>query len=86
MEEPMGSSFLASMLPIILLTIPFAFGNYYLAKALRKPVPIWVILSLIPLVNYLFYIYVIYVVVLQVIRRLEQIASAINVPVGETSQ
>jgi hypothetical protein len=78
MEEPMGPSFLVSMLPLIIVSIPFTIGNYYIAKALRRSVSTWVILSLIPLINYIFFIYVAYVVVLQVIRRLEQIASALN--------
>jgi hypothetical protein len=85
MEEPMTNLF-TSMLPLILIGIPFAIGNYYLAKALRRSVPIWVIFSLIPLVNYFFLIYVAYVVVLQVIRRLGQIASALNVSASESSE
>ena len=80
------TSFIASMLPMFLVSIPFAIGNYYLAKSLKRSAPVWVILTLIPIINVMFYFYVLYVVVLHIIHRLQQIVSALNVSVDETSE
>lgn len=85
MEGPMGPGLIVGLLPWIIISIPFAIGNYYLAKALNRSVPIWVVLSLIPIVNYFFYIYLAYVVLLHVIRRLGQISSALNASTGDVA-
>lgn len=61
-------------LPVIVVFIAFwialAVGNGFIARALGKHVALWVILSLIPIVNYFFYVYIAYAVVLGVLHRL----------------
>src|SRR6185437_13344134 len=46
-----------------------------------KHVALWVILSLIPIVNYFFYIYIVYAVVLGILHRLNAIAARSGVVV-----
>jgi hypothetical protein len=58
------------LLPFFILMLPFAIGNYALAGRLGRSRAGWLILSLIPLVNYFFLIYVAYVVVLRVLDSL----------------
>lgn len=77
MYGEMGPGYGPNLIVFIVMAIPFAIGNYYIAKALHRPVPIWVILSLIPLVNYFFFVYVVYVVILHLIGSLGQIAAAL---------
>lgn len=84
MYGTMGPGVGANLFVFIVLAIPFAIGNYYLAKALRRPVPIWVILSLIPLINYFFYIYVAYVVVLHLIDSLREISAVLPAARADT--
>jgi hypothetical protein len=60
---------------IIALWIALAVGNGFIARALGKSVPLWVILSLIPIVNYFFYIYIAYSVVLGILHKLNTLQS-----------
>lgn len=60
---------------LIVLWIALAVGNGFIARALGKPVWLWVLLSLIPIVNYFFYIYIGYSVVLGVLNKLNAIQS-----------
>ncbi|MGH7122698.1 MAG: hypothetical protein ACREFP_27515 [Acetobacteraceae bacterium] len=55
---------------LVLLWAGFAIGNGFLARRLGHSVVLWVILSLIPIVNYFFYFFVIYATVLGIIKRL----------------
>ncbi len=70
-------------LPLLVVLIAFwialAVGNGFIARALGKSVPLWVILSLIPIVNYFFYIYIIYAVVLAVLHKLNLLQTRIGV-------
>ena len=66
---------------LIALWIALAVGNGFIARALGKHVALWVILSLIPVVNYFFYIYIVYAVILGVLRRLNAIAARSGVVV-----
>jgi hypothetical protein len=61
---------LIQFVPFLLLSIPFAIGNGYLAARLGRNAVVWVVLSLIPLVNYVFFIYVAYQVVFFIVDRL----------------
>jgi hypothetical protein len=63
----------------ILFAIPFAIGNGYLAPRLGKNVAVWVILTLIPLVNFFFAIYVLYKIIFALLDRSAR-AGAIDVP------
>ncbi len=57
----------------IALWIALAVGNGFIARALNKHVALWVILSLIPVVNIFFYIYIAYAVILGILHRLNAI-------------
>jgi hypothetical protein len=61
--------------------IAIAVGNGFIARALGKHVALWVILSLIPIVNYFFYIYLVYAVVLGILHRLNAITARSGVVV-----
>ena len=60
---------------LIALWIALAVGNGFIARALGKHVVLWVVLSLIPIVNYFFYIYIVYAVVLGILHRLNAITA-----------
>ena len=66
---------------IVALWIALAVGNGFIARALGKHVALWVILSLIPIVNYFFYIYIFYAVVLGILHRLNAITARSGVVV-----
>ena len=66
---------LGQFIPIILLSIPLAFGNFFLAKRLNKNPNLWAILSLIPLVNFWLMFRVAYLVIYKILDTLEQIKS-----------
>ena len=66
---------LAQFIPIILISIPFAIGNFYLAKRFSKNTILWVILSLIPAVNFWFFWYVAYLVLFKVLDSLDALHS-----------
>ncbi len=83
MDTDYGS--FAPSLPVIIvmvaLWIAIAVGNGFIARALGKHVALWVILSLIPIVNYFFYIYIVYAVVLGILHRLNAITARSGVVV-----
>jgi len=60
---------------MVALWIALAVGNGFIARALGKHVALWVILSLIPIVNYFFYIYIAYSVVLGILHKLNAMQS-----------
>ncbi|MEQ8349408.1 MAG: hypothetical protein RIB84_26445 [Sneathiellaceae bacterium] len=62
------------LLPYLLAFLPFAIGNWFLARAVGQPRILWVILSLVPILNLFFLYDVFYTVVLQVLRRLDEIS------------
>jgi MFS-type transporter involved in bile tolerance (Atg22 family) len=70
--------YLMQLVPFLLLSVPFAIGNGYLAARLGRNRVVWVILSLLPLVNYLFYVYVAYQIVFFVIDQLTGIPKKIE--------
>jgi hypothetical protein len=65
----------------VALWIALAVGNGFIARELHKSVVLWVILSLIPVVNVFFYIYIAYAVVLGVLHRLNAITARSGVVV-----
>ena len=65
----------------VALWIALAVGNGFIARALNKHVVLWVILSLIPVVNVFFYIYIVYAVVLGILHRLNAITARSGVVV-----
>lgn len=64
---------------LIALWIALAVGNGFIARALGKHVALWVILSLIPVVNYFFYIYIAYSVVLGILAKLNALETRAGV-------
>ena len=66
---------------MIALWIALAVGNGFIARALGKHVVLWVILSLIPIVNYFFYIYIVYAVIIGILTRLNAITARSGVVV-----
>ena len=69
MNEAMVMS-LAPLLMFLLFGILFGIGNYFLAKRIGANRLIWVLLSIIPIVNFLFMYYVIYKTVYAILDRL----------------
>ena len=65
----------------IALWIALAVGNGFIAHRLGHSVALWVILSLIPIVNYFLYIYIVYAVVLGILHRLNAITARSGVVV-----
>jgi len=65
---------------LVVLWAGFAIGNGFLAHRLGHSVAAWVILSLIPVVNYFFYFFVAYAVLLGIIKRLNAIQAQLAAP------
>lgn len=79
-EGAMVVSLVFMLVPLIV----FAIGNGFIAGRLKRSVPLWVILSIIPVIGHFFAIYVFYVVVVHVIDRLKEISQ--NTSVGTVSR
>ena len=81
MDSDYGS--FAPSLPVLIvliaLWIALAVGNGFIARALGKHVVVWVILSLIPIVNSFFYIYIGYSVVIGILSKLNALESRAGV-------
>jgi hypothetical protein len=73
---------LISLLPYSLLGVLFAIANYVLAGRLGKNRALWVVLSLIPVVNFFFYFWVWYSVAIKVLDDLR----AIKIKIGADNQ
>lgn len=70
-EQMLLSASAVGFLPLVLLMIPLAIGNFFLARRIDGASPVlWAILSPIPMVNGLFLYYVGYKVVFTVLDRL----------------
>jgi hypothetical protein len=50
--QPSGADLLTSFLPLFVIMIPMAIGAAYLAPKMGASRPLWVILFLIPFVNF----------------------------------
>ena len=68
------------VLPLFLLSIPLAIGNYFLAGRLGKNRVTWVILSLIPFVNIFFLYYVGFGVLFRLLDTLTALAARLGAP------
>ena len=67
---------LFSMVPFFIIGIIFCIPNGFLAARLGRNVPVWVICTLVPFVNYVFFLYVGYVVLFFVIDKLNELTHA----------
>jgi hypothetical protein len=68
------------VLPLLLLSIPLAIGNYFLAGRLGRNRLTWVVLSLIPFVNIFFLYYVGYAVIFRLLDTLAAVAARLGAP------
>ena len=59
-------------IPIMLISLPFAIGNFFLAKRLGENAALWVLLSLVPLVNIFFFWYASYKTLFAILDRLDR--------------
>jgi len=67
-----------AFVPLILFAIPIAIGNYFLAGRMGRNKVLWVVLTLIPIVNFIFIYYVMYVVVLYVLDKLNRLTDSLE--------
>lgn len=74
--------FLTFLLPWLVIQIPFAIGNSYIASRLNRNVPLWAILSFIPIIGYFFMIYLVYTVILHFLDRAKEISEKLD-EIGE---
>jgi hypothetical protein len=51
MQPPTATGLIAQLLPLIILSLPFAIGVFWLAPKMRSNPWIWAVLFLIPVVN-----------------------------------
>ena len=58
----------------MVVSIPFAIGAWFVAGRMGRSRALWVILTLVPFVNFFFYIYAIFAVLLYILDRLNQVA------------
>ena len=65
---------------MLLLWLGMAIGNGFLARRLGHSVALWVVLSLVPVINYFFYIYVGYAVILGILKRLDALQPRLDPP------
>ena len=70
-----NSDMFLSLLPFLIISIPFACANYFLAKRLGKSPMTWAVLSLIPLFSWGFNIYVWYTTAFTVLDRLAALSA-----------
>lgn len=63
------------LIPVLLMFVPFAIGNYFVAGRMGRSGILWAILSLIPFVNFIFVYYVVYAVIVYVLGRLNEISA-----------
>lgn len=74
MQSVHAVAFFPIILWWILVAIPFAIGAYFIAERMGRNKALWVILTLIPVVNFFFYIYAMFAVLLYILDRLNQAA------------
>lgn len=69
-----NASMVMSLVPFMLISIPFAIGNYLIADRLGKSKGLWVILSFVPGISFLFGIYVFYITAITILDRLKLVS------------
>ena len=67
---PQGVDIFASFLPFLIIFVGLAIGNYFIADRMGRNKIVWVVLTLIPIVNFIFMYYVIYAVIIYVLDKL----------------
>jgi hypothetical protein len=77
MESHAGDVFV-SFLPLLIIFVGLAIGNYFIAGRMGRNKILWVVLTLIPIVNFIFMYYVIYAVILYVLDKLNRVAERLE--------
>ena len=85
MADYQSASILASILPLVLIQIPFVIGNGFIASRLNRSVALWVILSIIPIVGYFFMLYLFYTLILHFLDRAKEISDKLD-KIGELGE
>lgn len=62
-----------TLLPLIVISVPFAIGFYHVAKKIGRNTTAWTVLSLIPIVNYFSWIYFFFVILIWIFDKLNGI-------------
>jgi hypothetical protein len=60
-----------AFLPMLIIMLPYAIGTYFLAPRLGGNQVVWVILAIIPLVNFVFFPYVMFKTLFFIIDNLK---------------
>jgi hypothetical protein len=75
MEQQIGfGAAFSGLIPIIIVFFAFAIGNYFIAGRMGRNKILWVVLTLIPIVNFVFLYYVMYSVLLYILDRLNALS------------
>ena len=69
-----NTSMIASLLPYLLISIPFVVLHYFLARRVGRSPILWAILSLIPVFNFFFISYALYRTIFIILDRLDKIS------------
>jgi hypothetical protein len=69
-EAKMGEGFV-SLLPLMILSIPYAVFAGAVARRLNGNAVVWVILALIPMVGWFFWWYILYKIVTGILDRID---------------
>jgi hypothetical protein len=74
MDSSGGMFFLQTgpVIPYLVISILFAIGAYHIAGRMGRSKALWVILTIIPVVNFFFYIYAFFAVLLYILDRLNE--------------
>lgn len=69
---------LISLLPYVLISIGFAFGNFFMARRVGGNPYAWFVLTIIPVFGMFFLVYVYYKVAFRVIDYLKEISERLG--------
>lgn len=73
MNQPDAGSMIMSLLPFLIVCVPLAILNYFLAQRLGKSAVLWALLSLIPGFNVFFVWYAFYRAMFTILDRLKAV-------------
>lgn len=66
------SSMIMSLLPFFLIIIPYGIVHYFLARRIGKSPVLWLILTYVPIVNFVFIPYALYRAIFTILDRLDK--------------
>jgi hypothetical protein len=76
--QPHAGDVFVGFLPLLIIFIGLTIGNYFIAGRMGRNKIIWVVLTLIPIVNFIFMYYMIYAVILYVLDKLNAATDRAN--------